>query len=108
MTHTTTNPNVFVVDTPHQLLNAIEAVHSLQLTNNHLVVITTPNADQSRFIFLINASDWATVSFPSPYIDGKRWVEELFGPMVDRWYCRYLHFRRLRLMAQLTSRVRTR
>ena len=31
-----TKPNVFVVDTPHQLLNAIEAVHSLQLRNNHL------------------------------------------------------------------------
>ena len=100
------NPNLFVVDTPHQLLNAIEAAHSFQLKNNHLVVVRAKNADRSRFMSLINRSDWASVSFPAPLIDGKPWVRKLFGQVVDRWYCRYLHLQRMRILAKLTERFR--
>jgi len=55
-----TKQNVFVVNTPHQLLNAIEAVHSLQLANNHLLVIRPENGGHDRFKPLIEVSDWAT------------------------------------------------
>jgi hypothetical protein len=98
------NPNLFVVDTPHQLLNAIEAAHSFQLNNNHLVVVRAKNADRGRFMSLINTSDWASVSFPAPLIDGKPWVRKLFGQVIDRWYCRYLHLQRMRILAKLTER----
>jgi len=99
-------PNIFVVNTPHQLLNAIEAVHSLQLTNNHLLVIRATNEDTNRYMPLIKTSDWATVSFPSPFIDSRRWVEQLLGPMASRWYHRYLHFQRMHTMAKLAARFR--
>jgi hypothetical protein len=101
-----TKPNVFVVDTPHQLLNAIEAVHSLQLTNNHLLVVRAKNADQGRFMPLIETSDWVTVSFPSPFIDPYLWVQKLFGPVAYRWYCLYLHWQRMRILAKVAARFR--
>lgn len=102
-----TKPNVFVVDTPHQLLNAIEAVHSLQLRNNHLFALLKPkDLSQGRFMPLIRMSDWATVSFPSPFIDSRRWVQELFGRVANRWYCRYLNFQRMYTVAKLTARFK--
>lgn len=101
-----TKPNVFVVDTPHQLLNAIEAVHWFQLTNNHLLVTMAKNANNDRFMSLIKAGDWVTVSFPSPIIDPARWVQKLLGSVANRWYCRYLHFRRMYTVAKLTARFK--
>jgi len=106
MKQVTTKSNLFVIDTPHQLLNAMEAVHSLQLTNNHLLVIRFKNAYNDRFMPLIKTSDWVTVSFPSPFIDSRRWVEQLLGPMASRWYYRYLHFQRMHTMAKLAARFR--
>lgn len=106
MKQVTTKSNLFVIDTPHQLLNAIEAVHSLQLTNNHLLVIRPTNTYNDRFMPLINTSDWVTVSFPSPFIDSRRWVEQLLGPIASRWYHRYLHFQRMHTMATLAARFR--
>lgn len=106
MKQRTTKSNLFVIDTPHQLLNAIEAVHSLQLTNNHLLVIRPTNAYNDRFMPLIKTSDWVTVSFPSPFIDSKRWVEQSLGPIASRWYYRYLHFQRMHTMAKLAARFR--
>src|SRR5271157_6043565 len=106
MKQVTTKSNLFVIDTPHQLLNAMEAVHSLQLTNNHLLVIRFKNAYNDRFMPLIKTSDWVTVSFPSPFIDSRRWVEQLLGPMASRWYHRYLHFQRMHTMAKLAARFR--
>jgi hypothetical protein len=101
-----TKRNVFVVDTPHQLLNAIEAIHSLQLTNNHLLVVRAKDADQGRFMPLIKTSDWVTVSFPSPFIDSRGWVQKFFGTVANRWYCRYLHFLRMKTLAKLAARFR--
>ena len=101
-----TKRNVFVVDTPHQLLNAIEAIHSLQLTNNHLLVVRAKDADQGRFMPLIKTSDWVTVSFPSPFIDSRGWVQKFFGTVANRWYCRYLHFQRMKTLAKLAARFR--
>jgi hypothetical protein len=99
-----TKPNVFVVNTPHQLLNAIEAVHFFQLTNNHLLVMRPKSSGQDRFMPLIKNADWATVNFPSPFIDSKPWVQKSFGSVVNRWYWRYLHFQRMHTLANLAAR----
>jgi hypothetical protein len=96
--------NVFVVTTPHQLLNAIEAVHSLQLTNNHLLVIRPNNGSLERFMPLIKLGDWVTVRFPSVLIDPMHWVQKLLHPAANRWYCRYLHFRKMHALAKLAAR----
>ena len=106
MKESKTKPNLFVVDTPHQLLNAIEATNSLGLTNNHLLVVVTRSANRSRFMSLIKITHWASVSFRSPFIDPMPWVEKLLGTVLSRWYYRYLHFRRMWMLAQLTSRFR--
>jgi hypothetical protein len=106
MKQVTTKPNLFVVDTPYQLLNAIEAVHSLQLTNNHLVVVRPTNLYNDRFMPLIKASDWVTVSFPSLFIYGRPRVDQLLGRIGGRWYYRYVHFQRMRTMAKLAARLR--
>jgi hypothetical protein len=96
--------NVFAVNTPHQLLNAIEAVHTLQLTNNHLLVTGPRNGALDRFKALIRLSDWATVSFPlisrGPSYD----VQKRLGPAMNRWYCRYVHFRKMRALAKVAAR----
>ena len=99
-------PNLFVVDTPHQLLNAIEAAHSLQLKNNHLLVLRPKSSGQDRFVQLIKKEDWASVGFPSPFIDSKLWVPKLFGPVAGRWYHRYLHLQRMHTLAQLAAKFR--
>lgn len=99
-------PNVFVVDTPYQLLNAVEAVHSLQLKNNHLFVVWPKNWSRDRLTPLIKKSDWTAVNFPAILIDSGHWVRNMFGSCVDRWYCRYLHFRRMRTLAKLVRSVR--
>jgi hypothetical protein len=99
-----TKPNIFVIDTPHQLLNAIEAVHLLRLTNNHLLVIRARGANNERFLSLIKAGDWVTVSFPSLLIDSTRCEQKWLGPVANRWYCRYLHFQRMYILAKLAAR----
>ena len=100
------NANVFVVTTPHQLLNAIEAVHSLQLTNNHLVVIRPKNSVQDRFMALIRVGYWETVSFPSMLDQPNSRVQKLLHPVANRWYCRFLHFQKMRALAKLAGRFK--
>jgi hypothetical protein len=98
--------NIFVVNTPHQLLNAIEAVHSLQLMNNHLLVARPRNGALDRFMSLINSSDWATVSFPLISLEPSYDVQKRLSPAINRWYCRYVHFRKMRALAKVTARFR--
>jgi len=101
-----TKPNVFIINTPYQLLNAIEAVHLFQLTNNHLIVPLLKSAARERFMALIKANDWVTVSFPSPFIESKPWVEKVFGRVVHRWYHRCLHLGRMITVARLVARFK--
>lgn len=103
MKPTDSTQNLFVVNTPHQLLNAIEAIHFFRLTNNHLLVVRPRSGGQDRFISLIKPHDWATVGFPTPFIDGSPRMQKFLGPRAFRWYCRYLHFQQ---MAKLTSLAR--
>lgn len=99
-------PNLFVVDTPHQLLNAVEAVHSLQLKNNHLLVTRPRNGAQDRFTPLIKAVDWVTVSFPSVWIRPKHRIQTLLGSVGNRWYCRCLHLMEMLALSKVAFRFR--
>jgi len=99
-----TKPNLFMINTPHQLLNAIEAVRLFHPTNNHLMVLLPKNAARERFMALIKAGEWVTVSFPSPFIESKPWVEKLLGAVVHRWYYRCQHLRRMITVARLAAR----
>jgi hypothetical protein len=100
------NPNVFVVDTPYQMLNAMEAVHCLQLKNNHLFVIGPKGQGRDRFLPLIKVEDWASVNFLSVTIDPKPWISKILGTVANQYYCRYLNFKRMRSFAKLTARFR--
>jgi hypothetical protein len=99
-------PNVFVVDTPYQLLNAVEAVHFFELKNNHLFVVRHDNAGPDRFKPLIKAADWATVRVLCLTLNSKDWVQKAFGEAVNQWYCRCLHFQRMRRLANATRNVK--
>lgn len=101
-----TKRNVFVVDTPHQLLNAVEAVHSLQLTNNHLLVTRPKNGAQDKFAPLIKVDDWVTVTFLSVRIKPRHRVQKLLGPVANRWYCGCLHLLQMLALAKVASRFR--
>jgi hypothetical protein len=55
--------NVFVVASPLQLLNAIEAKHHFQLTNNHLIVYFDGAYSPERIKELILHRDWDGIHF---------------------------------------------
>lgn len=97
-------PNLFVVDTPHQLLNAIEAIHALQLANNHLLVTRPRSGAQDKFAPLIKTERWATVSFPSVWIKPRHSIQKLLGPVGNRWYCRCLHLLQMLALAKVAFR----
>lgn len=100
-----TKPNLFVINTPYQLLNAIEAVHTLELTDNHLLIVKPKTNDhQDRFMPLIEASAWTSVSFPTPFSNGNDWIQEQLSPGFLRWYQRYLHLECMYGLAGLARR----
>lgn len=106
MNQVKTTPNVFVVDTPYQMLNAMEAVHSLRLKNNHLFVMGPKGLSQDRYLPLIKAEDWVSVRFLPVGIDPNPWVSKVLGALANRCYCLYLNFKRMRTFSKLTSRFR--
>lgn len=56
--------NVFVVETPLQLLNAIEAKQVLQLTNNHLIIrVGGTGFSASKLKALVEMSPWDGVHY---------------------------------------------
>jgi hypothetical protein len=55
--------NVFLIETPHQLLNAIEARHFLGLRDSHLVVVLVEDYPQQAYTPLVRAEDWITVHY---------------------------------------------
>jgi|CXWL01.1.fsa_nt_gi hypothetical protein len=72
--------NVFVVETPLQLLNAIEAKQVLQLTNNHLVVRMggtgfSPNGLKA----LVGISPWDGVHYLEFKNATMEWKSQFFG-----------------------------
>jgi hypothetical protein len=55
--------NVFLVETPHQLLNALEARSFFRLGDNHLVVIVKEEYSRDSFKCLVDQSEWRSVSY---------------------------------------------
>jgi hypothetical protein len=104
MKKTKAKPNLFVVDTPHQMLNAVEAVHSFHLSNNHLLVTRPKSGTNDRLAPLIKAEDWETVSYSSVWIPPKYSVQKSLGLMTNRWYCRCLHLLEMHAMAKVVKR----
>lgn len=102
--------NVFVVDTIFQLLNAIEAANSLNMSNNHLVIINPEGQVSRSFRSLINEKDWVKVHYVSLIIDTERCKYRIFGPSaaesIRKWYGRYLHFRRMRRVANIIKKLK--
>ena len=63
--------NVFMIETAHQLLNAIEAKYSLNLKECHLLILTSVDYPQHAYDPLLRAEDWKTVRFLSLEISVK-------------------------------------
>lgn len=63
--------NVFMVETTHQLLNAIEAKHFLGLRDSHLVVVLLKEYPQSAYAPLVRTVDWTTVHYVPQEIAGE-------------------------------------
>ncbi len=57
--------NVFLIASPLQFLNAVEAVQALRLSENHLVVLVGLGYANERRVYgqLIRPGDWASVRF---------------------------------------------
>ncbi|HPA84693.1 MAG TPA: hypothetical protein PLJ30_07785, partial [Deltaproteobacteria bacterium] len=53
--------NVYVVETPHQLLNAIEAKNTLDLKDNLLIVLTLEEYPREAYGPLIVGGEWQEV-----------------------------------------------
>jgi len=87
-------PNVFVVDTPFQLLNAIEAAKHFALSNSHLVIIKYPGLNQAAFDPLIKKNEWAEVMFLEMEKEEYRVCPFSSNVVVRKWYNWLLHFRR--------------
>ena len=96
-------PNVFVVESPFQLLNALEAARYLALANNHLVILQFPGYNEAAYAPLIRKEDWAVVmSVPWESEGGNNALEMLRGENVRKWYKRYLHWKRRRRFTRLS------
>ena len=63
--------NVYLVETPHQLLNAIEAKHALELQNNLLLVITLEEYPREAYEPLIMGGEWQEVRFLPTCIENR-------------------------------------
>jgi hypothetical protein len=63
--------DVFTVESPLQLLNAMEARHTLGSSESHLVVFTSPGHSKESFTRLVRPGDWRSVDFVPvvPYED---------------------------------------
>jgi hypothetical protein len=55
--------NVFLIETPHQLLNAIEAKHALRLMNNNLIVLLLEEYPIEAYASLLSSNEWETIQF---------------------------------------------
>jgi hypothetical protein len=57
--------NVYMIETPHQLLNAIEAKESLALRDNHLVILLLDEYPVDAYKPLVDFGDWDGIIYVS-------------------------------------------
>ena len=92
--------NVYVVETPHQLLNAIEAKNTLDLKDNLLIVLTLEEYPREAYGPLIVGGEWQEVRIvPTYYIESEwevaRYLRNHSSERV-RWYYSTYELRELR------------
>jgi hypothetical protein len=57
--------NVFIIETPHQLLNAIEAKHSLNISPSFIIIILLEGYPANAYQPLISANEWDRIEYVS-------------------------------------------
>lgn len=86
--------NVFLVETPHQLLNAMEAKKFFRLSENHLLVIIKEEYSIDSFKRLVDDTYWESVTyFPIKINPKSGLLRKLQDHRVDRirgYYSNYL------------------
>jgi len=58
--------NVYLIMTPHQLMNALEARHYFGLKDNYIIIIITPTYPDKAFTPLLEDHSWENVTFLEP------------------------------------------
>jgi hypothetical protein len=71
--------NVYLVETPHQLLNAVEARHTLGLEDNLLLVLTLEEYPREAYEPLIAGDEWREVRFLPTRIENRGAVARYLG-----------------------------
>jgi len=106
--------NAFLIASPLQLLNAIEAKHFFKFTNNHLIIILGLGYAKEIEVYerIISKEDWDTVNYVKICIDIYKSQSRLLGGRLSRkienyWntYRRYLNRRKLDKIAKSLSAV---
>ena len=57
--------NVYIIETPHQLLNAVEAKNFLGFANNFLIIIVLDEYPFDFYLKILDKSEWNDVHFIS-------------------------------------------
>ena len=100
-----------MVDTIFQLLNAIEAANTFNLSNNHLIIVSVEGPARNAYAPLVEKMQWASVRYLA-YKDIYEDIKEIkaLGPKTNnfyiKWYSRYEQFMILRRLARLTSSIK--
>jgi len=85
--------NVFMVETPHQLLNAIEAKNRFPRKDNHLVVVLSDEYTVRAYEPLINAGEWTRVHYVESKTDPRRglgkWLKRHPSARIRGYYMIY-------------------
>ena len=71
--------NVFLIETPFQLLNAIEAKNYFELANNHLVIRLGVGLTREAFEPLIKQGDWDRVQYVTLEYENLEFESRLLG-----------------------------
>jgi hypothetical protein len=92
--------NVFLIETPHQLLNAIEAKNTLELTDNHLFIVILDGYPENSYKPLVVYEDWEEVRFIPSKIKSGHPIAEYFrthpSERVRNYYDTFVELRNLR------------
>lgn len=104
--------NVFLIESPFQLLNTIEAKEFFEFKNNHLIIILGLGHAVEEYKILINERDWDSVRYVSIRISAFRFESRFLGNrllqiMENYWdlYRRFSNRQKLDKIAKSLSAV---
>jgi hypothetical protein len=86
--------NVFLIGSPLQLLNAIEAKHHFGFRNNHLILLTGLgySGGVATYARLVNSLDWDSVRYVEMQVEFQEWRRGFMG---ERWSRRVHEYRNM-------------